>query len=345
MKKFIAIAISCAAVVAPAGAYNMNSVATPVLSYTSHAYLLDKVSDPVHEIITMLAYNCQANPGACRGQPLTFDRARVDKPIGHLVRGVEWNDDPSLMLSGGAIDKSRWVIWMDDGERIADCIRSGKAGCKTIDHTFDLLYRSHFGDLQFLHAMASRDGEPPAETRRKIMDWAEFSYKVATGAISPETPLSDIKDVQIDKYLRRGSWTPQFLFTKTTGDKDVAGTVYLVALGSLLHMVQDSFSDAHVRRKGSCRALNHNKLEIEEFHNYVMQDAAAHKRADVKPQWVEDGDISDANPVTASAKILRAALQGEDWDKVVKPLLLNDVFKLSDAVRPSSRGDASCFGH
>jgi hypothetical protein len=60
---------------------------------------------------------------------------------------------------------------------------------------------------------------------------------------------------------------------------------------------------------------------------------------------VDDGDISDSNPVTASAKILRAALQGEDWATVVKPLLQNEIFKLSDTPRVASAGDQACFGH
>lgn len=31
--------------------------------------------------------------------------------------------------------------------------------------------RSHYGDLQFLHAMASEEGIHPGATRAKILDW------------------------------------------------------------------------------------------------------------------------------------------------------------------------------
>src|SRR5438876_120090 len=42
-----------------------------------------------------------------------------------------------------------------------------------------LLARSHFGDLQPIHAMASQDGETAAKTQKEIMMWEEFTWRVA----------------------------------------------------------------------------------------------------------------------------------------------------------------------
>ena len=42
--------------------------------------------------------------------------------------------------------------------------------------------RSHFGDLQFFHGMASSDAEAPATTKANMLNWARFLIKVAKGA-------------------------------------------------------------------------------------------------------------------------------------------------------------------
>ena len=59
------------------------------------------------------------------------------------------------------------------------------------------MYRSHFGDLQFLHSMASRDGEMASETRQRILMWAEFTWSVAVGTQDSKGLL---KDVKIDRF-------------------------------------------------------------------------------------------------------------------------------------------------
>ena len=38
-----------------------------------------------------------------------------------------------------------------------------------------LLVRSHFGDMQFLHAMAPRDKQDAISVRENIIVWAEFT--------------------------------------------------------------------------------------------------------------------------------------------------------------------------
>jgi len=326
-------------------AFNMNPLERPrsILIFLRHSYLLDKVSEPVHEKITLAAYDCIANPSKCRGDSIDIDRTSTKKSMGKLIDGVEWNDDPSRMLIGSLWSARKWVIWMDDGAEIASCHRERKSNCKNIDASYDLLYRSHYGDLQFFHAMASHNGERPKETFQKIMNWAEFTYKVSTGEIQPYVALDSLEKMQvsaINRHIQRGSWSASYLFARN--ENAPPEQVKLIALGSLLHLIQDSYSDSHVDRVNSCNSLNHNKQEIREFHNYADQKAEEHKKADVLPQWLGSGDLSDSNPVSASAKIINASFNNKSWSDV-KQILENEIFKLSDAARPASAGEASCF--
>lgn len=55
-----------------------------------------------------------------------------------------------------------------------------------------LLQRFHFGDLQFLHAVASRDGETAGQTQQSVMMWEEFTWKVAIGTYVLDTKLQHV---------------------------------------------------------------------------------------------------------------------------------------------------------
>lgn len=326
-------------------AFNMNPIKRPysILSFLSHSYLLDKVSESAHEEITLVAYDCHPNPMFCRGEPTDMGRTTKMKSMGKLIDGVEWNDDPSKFLLGNILTARKWLVWMDDGHDISACHRENQANCKRIDASYDLLYRSHYGDLQFLHGMASTMGELPSATMYKMMNWAEFTYKVSTGEIQPYVALDTLDRTQvtnINQIIQRGSWSASYLFTRN--ENAPRQDVKLIALGSLLHMIQDSYSDAHVHRVNSCNSLHHNKLDIEEFHNYMYQDSDEHKMADVKPQWLNNGDLSDFNPVYASALIINASFNKKPWAEV-KQLLEQEIFKLSDQARPAEAGDPSCF--
>jgi len=326
-------------------AFNMNPIKRPysILTFFRHSYLMDKVSESAHEEITLVAYDCYTNPKSCRGVPTDIDRTSMKKTMGKLIDGVEWNDDPSKFLLRNIFTARQWIIWMDDGQDISACHRENKSNCKNIDTSYDLLYRSHYGDLQFLHGMASTMGELPSATMYKMMNWAEFTYKISTGEIQPYVALDTLDRTQvtnINQIIQRGSWTASYLFTRS----EIAPRqeVKLLALGSLLHMIQDSYSDSHVNRLNSCNSLNHNKPEILEFHNYMYQDSNEHKKADSKPQWLNYGDLSDMNPVYASALIINASFNNRPWLEV-KELLEKEIIKLSNEAKPANSGDPSCF--
>lgn len=337
----VLVALACWAQPGPVRAFNMDPVARPRGILWVPKALLDKVKEPVHEIMTVLAYDCHQDPSKCAGKEVAWKRTNLKQKLGRLLDGVEWNDDPTLKLHGG-LSAVKWAVFMGDADKIARCRRLARPGqtCKAIDASYDLLYRSHYGDLQFVHAMASTPDEPADVTRAKVLLWAEYTYKLAIGVIAPDRPLSEIAEVDVDAYLQRGSWTSRLLFTR---DKpDMRNDTPKVALGSLLHMVQDSFSDAHAHRQLSCNKLAIRKGAIEEFHIYSLQAAAEHAKADVMPDWLAASALGEGNPVTASAWLIRFALEGKAWEEV-RGWLTDNVFALSNQARPSGPGEPRCF--
>ena len=139
-----------------------------------------------------------------------------------------------------------------------------------------LLVRSHFGDMQFLHAMGAVDGEAPDVTQRRVLMWAEFTWKVATLRIRGDAIVAKQEVAGIPEVFGTNGWSVQDLFA--LGNPNIRKPAYLaaVAFGCLLHTVQDSFSKAHVSRRqptyqGTCPGPANAHLApglIEEFHSY-----------------------------------------------------------------------------
>lgn len=323
----------------PAVAHNINPVERPDVGSWATRYLASKISDPVHETMTMLAYDCHARPHECQGSPEQFDRIRDGKRLAFLVTGVEWNDDPSLMLLGDVADIAKWRKWMLDAEDKAKCQdRYAPAPCVGVEVSDDLLYRSHYGDLQFLHAMASSETESAEETRRKMLAWAKFAYQVGVRQIDPKTTLAQLPE--INALIQRPGWNVHYLFARNV---DRSASIRKIAIGSLLHLIQDSYSDAHAARVNGCEALSHDKGAILNFRLYKYQNPDEHKEADIRPTWLDKGDLSDRNPVWASARLLNHWFDGDDWDTVVEPFLRNEIWPLADERAVADAGDIECF--
>jgi hypothetical protein len=165
---------------------------------------------------------------------------------------------------------------------------SGRAQRKFFtDRNGVMLNRSHFGDMQFLHSMASRIGDRARQTKSSILMWAEFAYKVASGSIPANTPLKDVPVARFRKFFRNHEATVENLFLM--GDVTYRRESQLrdFAFGTLLHMVQDSFSKSHVSRdlstQGapcSCLFASVSAAKIEKFLVYTSEDANQHKAED-----------------------------------------------------------------
>ena len=245
-----------------------------------------------------------------------------------------WNDDPNQLLFAGR--QATWAIWMKDGERIAKHGVNALGIPKTIDDSYYMNYRGHYGDLQFIHSMANKDDVAAATTRDDILAWAEFAYAVATRQIGTGTTLDQVRTTGFQQHFsHQPGWTvryllgPRYLLSHPDHYQDMA-------LGSLLHMVQDSYSAAHADRAfdASPRCPDG---RVRQFHSYVHQDADKHGSADTREGWRSRAFTPAQDPVNVSATLIRYARQRIAWP-VVRAYLQDTVYCLDTDAQPSSAG-------
>jgi len=299
--------------------------------------------EPVHEEITNRIYGC--------GDKEFCDDPEVEFAGPFILAGVRWNDDPPFQLQAGegqhtsckATETIRFttqpICWYQLFKAA-----SRKAASGDIPDAYNhapLLARSHFGDLQFLHAMASQDGEAAAETQRRVMMWAEFAWKVALGEYALDTPLADVDVAGFDDFFGKSGWTVQDLFT--VGNPALRPHITEVAFGSILHTVEDSFAKGHAQREqnaaaAACPALRQlpAPARIVEFHSYSHQDSHKHAGFDTHAAF-EQESLADKPDVVLVGKPLRDFFQRRaSWD-TVKPYL-ECVFAVADPKTKASPG-------
>src|SRR6218665_1288863 len=308
---------------------------------------VEKFGSPVHEEITNRSLDCDGDEAICSDPDW-------DPALAYVLAGVRWNDDPPFRFEssfGGysgckagetirlVVQPKCWASVFRDGKNRA------KKGEAINAKTAPLLVRSHFGDLQFLHSMGSTDGEQPDVTYKRVMMWAEFTWKVATKKIGAGDIVSNQEIVGIGEVFARNGWSVQDLFA--LGNPLIRKSDYLsaVAFGSLLHMVQDSFSKAHVKREsvvlGAMCAGTANSHRapgrISEFHAYGRQDSKKHSHQDVRGAFSQHLS-SGAPTVVEVGRTLAAFYQKQaPWDEVKDYVAC--VFAVSPSAAVSSPGD------
>ncbi|KQZ57483.1 hypothetical protein ASD53_07560 [Lysobacter sp. Root559] len=304
---------------------------------------LKAFGEPVHEEITNRIYGCDGN--VCSGLESTRAPAAV-------LAGLRWNDDPPFRISSGEGKGTRckvtqtirfqtqpycWYQLFDDAnDRAADGAVFDAASRSA------MLYRTHFGDLQFLHAMASADGVDPAQTQRMMLDWAEFNWRIMRGEYRLDTRLKDIPNEIISSRFGRTDWYVQDLYT--LGSPGLRQQIDEVAFGSILHTLQDSFAEGHVDRASavtsrSC-SIGDARIDapglITEFHAYNRQDHSLHAEADsagaLAAHLQDEPDVVDLG-----RQLLRAHRARRSWDEV-RPFF-ECVYALSDSARDATPGD------
>lgn len=233
---------------------------------------------PVHEEITQLAMGCAvedadlASDSACASPDLSFATQ-------FIIYGVRWNDLPPFRLKPNEGSKCKKLLgtgpacnveqtirfatqpdcWFcmfkaaervaASGRRIVGCLpKVREKGSRLL--TANLLARSHYGDLQFLHAMAGQDDSDPAQTQREIVEWLEFAWKTATKEIPVSELLRDVKIPVIRDRFYCSGWSVADLYVLGRQDT-MLRFVHDIAFGSVLHTVQDSFAEGHVDREPS----------------------------------------------------------------------------------------------
>ncbi|GIZ48821.1 hypothetical protein CKM354_001186700 [Cercospora kikuchii] len=317
---------------------------------------------PVHETITLAALihsEFKLDPAT------TYLNLILEKQadILEFLRGIVWNDDPSNLLfnNQGWFNPSNenysrgigkdWAVQFADGAIFdADCTKDGWLGHK------NLIARSHFGDLQFLHSMAEVPGEAPEETRREIMMWLQIMYRVALGEITNEVKLRDIKTIGDGTET---TYPLRDLFDEGTipNESDTVNTLLTTngtyrkvmhdrrALGSCLHLIQDSYARGHCHRELLSDSIPRRYGRIMNFHSFRGQNAEEHQKYDFGDKEFDNVNVSDisvyedmdgcTDAVHASTKLIDFWTRKAPWDEV-REWLEDEVFAISPDVTPSN---------
>jgi hypothetical protein len=314
-------------------ASNLNPLKRDVIESTNYnKSLLDKIGEPVHEFITRKAREqfwarCQKE----MSQSSMCSLAQVHpKTINDsLIRGVWWNDDPEQDLYKAR--QLRWFTHMTDAKQRA------KSSKYNIGYKYYLVYRSHYGDMQFLHSMASKEGETADTTKNNMFKWLEFVYNISIGNITRNQKFSEV-DLKISKeyFPNKQDWEIDWELQPRYRLKNEKLDFKLHALGSFLHIIQDSYSAAHTSRNYK-KTNTCPKGTLESFNSYTYQDSSEHKKADTMDAF-NSVDFNDSGPIETSAEIMWLVSENADWRDKVIPYLEKNVFCLSDKDHKSTHG-------
>ncbi|KAI1250468.1 hypothetical protein MGN70_007521 [Eutypa lata] len=318
------------------------------------------INTPVHETLTLSSL-MHSTFGV--DSSYTVDGAPLD--IKEFFRGDMWNDDPECQMFDEK-DDDNWnfssgTVWLSK-------FLAGQLG--DYDEG-NLIGRSHFWDLQFFHSMGAALGEQPDDTRAKIMLWLEVAYKIsieegingtdAIGSVPVTSVVNETTSYRLADFFTATS-TPRStdsldtLFTCSTQYQGV--DIRRRAIGSCLHIVQDSFAKGHTRREllnPEDLVAGSNRTEfvtgkyaelgaVENFHSYVDQ-GSAHADAD---HWDAGWPAMDPAEPTSFDRLWGARMAqekgvqlldfwqaGTAWGGGVEDWLLDEVFSLSPDATPS----------
>lgn len=252
---------------------------------------IEQFTHPVHETITNRIYGCETDK-ACA---ITVGNSYMQPaaPMAVLA-GVRWNDNPPFRLTDTSLsgcknvyvqlpmEGSCWASVFSDGKKKATAATGSVLYKYQPDKSeqYSMLLRSHFGDLQFLHAMASHPGERAGETYDNVMMWAEFVWRITSSEYERGTSISEasVKVPRLMDFFGLRETVQSIFFKGEAGyNKDYRE----FAFGTLLHMVQDSYSEAHMARHDpdghGCEKTRYDSPgQVVKFFTYVGQDSKKH---------------------------------------------------------------------
>ena len=305
-------------------------------------------ADAVHEDITHAAIACaddHAAPAPIGPTPICLHRSshvpeRTAGGPGNIrnavIVGVWWNDDPEGFLYRN--DLWNGVLSWFAAKSAASRVRKHGPGHRERARGL-LLYRSHFDDLQFLHAMAAKEGEEASRTRQQIIDWIAFTYRASTGEHGEGASLRGL-DSPVGKLFTPAGppLTVSSLFKRSRMHELATREL---ALGSLLHVVQDSFAASHAVRtfepSKACRSGR-----ITQFYAYQGQREKPHGAQDSRKalnESLESRFTKLQNPVEASARMILFVRRKADWNREVLPYVRETLLCLDGAAKLSGSGE------
>lgn len=308
---------------------------------------IHKIGESVHEEITNRVLGCEGDGDIC-GAP------DYEPKNAYVLAGVRWNDDPPFRFEkdqgnfGGCEPGSTirlvtfprcWANVFKDGEK-----RSGQGEVLNADNA-PLLVRSHFGDLQFLHAMANRDSESASVVRNRIIAWAEFTWRTALGEFPLSTRVKDVPVIGFVDFFGTKGWSIQDLFALGNPHVRRPDNMSELAFGSLLHVVEDSFADGHVERampdgQEKCPETANGYTmpgRVKEFHSYVNQDSSRHGEGDARNAFSTNWSGPRPNVVDVGRTLNDYFVRRASWNEV-RPYI-QCIFALDIDARPASAGD------
>lgn len=292
------------------------------------ARVLGKAGKPVHEAMLLESLGCREGDSNC---PTGLEHAGITYAT--LLRGLRWPDNPAFYVNTGnlppyCLTRGRnardviikpgetrglphnraiicWALTMAAGDRAAKEVDLQRG--KRRNSSFALPLRSHYADMQFMHGMAP-NGQSPSRTFELIRAWSKLTYEVAAGKHMTTELIKDVIAADAGmaplKNYFPAWWRVAELFDFTDpATADARG----VALGGLLHMVQDSFAGCH-----TSRTVHKGQPYIQQYLTFYGQDAAAHARADdgYTPLAGIDG------PVKYGARLIQALKEGQGFSEV-----------------------------
>lgn len=268
-----------------------------------------------------------------------------------IIFGTWWNDDPNMYLLGEGQDFRKGV------QKFRNMFSATKSSVllSDLDSCYvpasqHIGYTSHFDALQHLHFMTFLGKEHDERTRLEAaiddaLIWIEFAYKVSTKEIKASDPLTTdheqrlkLPSIAINLCLKNaGNAKVRSLFTRqgpsTTENLNYRNEITPdIALGSIFHILQDSFSPSH-----ACRVqVQHDGKTVAALRrvfNYNEQDHDTHAKGDGYPGWlvehVRTGRHQYANdPVAVGAWLLDAVDKKMVWSDV-RTHLLSTVFAMA----------------
>lgn len=252
-----------------------------------------------------------------------------------IIFGTWWNDDPLMLTLGQSWDFSAggYKVWSAFQPR-----RAKYAGAQDdcgVDADVHLARASHLGKLQHLHFMTTQAtaddaarGQRVEHTVQGALTWMAFAYQVATGELRPDHPLTAAKQAELslpsialNHCVRPENVKIRTLFARQ-GQAIEERNMQTpdVALGSMLHILQDSFSPAHACRVGR-EVDGRQQALLRDVENYALQDKQAHAALDQHPAWfleyLKTGQhVYGNDPVTVGAWLISAVDRKLPWAEV-----------------------------
>ncbi|KAK1448224.1 hypothetical protein CCUS01_11807 [Colletotrichum cuscutae] len=264
-----------------------------------------KIRDPVHEDMAIAAFIKSK-----MRFPKGTEYNNLDAAQWEYMRGLLWSDDPLCLLFKDSRESNSELAL--GAEFLADFLAGSPSS---------LTQRSHFGDLQFLHAMAPQANEDPQDTKKSMLSCTPSYFKANISKRAIGHCLHMVQDSFAVGHTLRHLSNPSDLDGKD-------GEGYF------------RFKPGKFARLGP----------IITFHTYSGQ-SSRHARYDESKQLRSPRDLDSFNHIIGardaidkSTKLINFYAQKTKWEDGVRDFFANEVFELDSSATSSNPQVDERFG-